>query len=226
MEQQEQFPQIKICGLTTPEDALACAESGADAIGCVFFPPSPRHVSDDQAREICAAVAGQVQTVGVFVNETSEAIMDKAEYCGLSVVQLHGTESPEFVSQLRKRGQTVIKALFSEKNPSIKNIDEYDASAYLVECGKGVLPGGNALTWDWGSVRNICLKNPFLLAGGLSPDNILNAMAAAGPDAVDVSSGVEVSPGKKNINKVRSFINKIRQRKPDKTPQRKLRRIF
>ena len=104
MKQQEQFPQIKICGLTTPEDALACAESGADAIGCIFFPPSPRHVSDDQAREICAAVAGQVQTVGVFVNETSEAIMDKAEYCGLSIVQLHGTESPQFVSQLRKRG--------------------------------------------------------------------------------------------------------------------------
>ena len=217
---------IKICGLTTPKMAEDCVTLGADAIGCVFFPPSPRNVSLDQAREICAAVAGKAETVGVFVNAPADEIIKTIDHCGLDGAQLHGTETPETVDQLNQHGIMVIKSLFAAKAPGFDEAGKYPSAAVLVECGQGRLPGGNARTWNWADAAAIGRKNPLVLAGGLSPDNIGEAIQAARPDAVDVSSGVEISPGKKDMEKVRAFINTVRALNTDKIYNRLLRRIF
>ncbi|MDF1591756.1 MAG: phosphoribosylanthranilate isomerase [Desulfobacterales bacterium] len=202
-------PQVKICGLTSPEAALACAELGVDAIGCVFFPKSPRHLSERQAREICAVLPPEVKKVGVFVNETYLHIMQKVERCGLTVVQLHGQESPELVHEILNKNIPVIKALFTAGVPSFSDAQKYRASAFLVECGSGILPGGNALTWDWQQARKISETYPLILAGGLSPDNVSQAIAACRPAAVDVSSGVEKAPGIKDLTKVKAFLDSV-----------------
>lgn len=187
------------------EAALACARLGAAAIGCVFFPKSPRNLSDAQAHEICRQLPPDIQKVGVFVNEGYDGIMRKVDRCALTAVQLHGRESPELVDALRANHILVIKALFAESEPMFSEAYKYHASAFLVECGKGVLPGGTALAWDWQQARSVSQKHPVILAGGLSPDNVSQAIAAGLPAAVDVSSGVEKAPGVKYLSKVKAF---------------------
>ncbi len=203
------IPQVKICGLTRVEQALQCADLGADAIGCVFYPKSPRHLTDDRAGEICLALADRVKTVGVFVNETFSSIMNHVERCHLSTVQLHGQESPELVRRLRNENLQVIKALFVDGNPSLKDAENYQASAFLVECGQGKLPGGNALEWNWDQAKSFGEKHPLIIAGGLSPENVSHAIKVSSPHAVDVSSGVESSPGHKDIDKVSLFLDAV-----------------
>lgn len=202
-------PQIKICGITRIDEAVACATLGADAIGCVFYPKSPRHLTDHQARNICLAIPKQVRAVGVFANETFTRIMRRVERCGLWAVQLHGQESPNLITRLRKESLVVIKALFAEGQPSFEDASKYHASAFLLECGRGKLPGGNARRWDWSLANGTGNRHPLIIAGGLSPDNILYAMKVSRPRAVDVSSGVENSPGIKDLVKVAAFINKV-----------------
>jgi phosphoribosylanthranilate isomerase len=202
-------PQVKICGLTSPQTAAACAKLGADAIGCVFFPKSPRHLTERQAREICGALPPEVKKVGVFVNQTYADIMRKVDRCGLTAVQLHGREAPELVEKLLHEPIAVIKALFASGTPSLADAQNYRPSAFLAECGTGVLPGGNALTWDWQLARKVSDTGPVILAGGLSPDNVAQAIAAGRPAAVDVSSGVEKAPGIKDLIKVKLFIANV-----------------
>ncbi len=203
------IPQVKICGLTRVEQALQCVALGADAIGCVFYPKSPRHLTNDRSREICSAVTDHVKTVGVFVNESFSSIMNHVERCHLSTVQLHGQESPETVRRLRNQNLQVIKALFIDGNPSLKDAENYPASAFLVECGQGKLPGGNALQWNWDQAKSFGEKHPLIIAGGLSPENVAHAIKLSSPHAVDVSSGVESSPGHKDIDKVSLFIDAV-----------------
>ncbi len=160
--------------------------------------------------------------MGVFVNETFSNIMRKVEQCRLKAVQLHGRESPDLVSRLRSENLLVIKALFTENSPCLEDASKYDASAFLLECGKGVLPGGNAMKWNWEKAHGFGEKYPFILAGGLAPDNVLDAVTASLPDAVDVSSGVESVPGRKDILKAESFIKAVSQYHPHK----KTRKIF
>jgi phosphoribosylanthranilate isomerase len=199
-------PQIKICGLTMADEAVRCAELGANAIGLIFFGKSPRFVSDSQAQKICKALPDSVQKVGVFVNESFENIMKKVLKCGLTGIQLHGQETPQLVDRLTGEDLLVIKGLFVQKKPDIYHARDYRASAYLVECGKGQLPGGNAMTWDWSQAFDFGKNNPFILAGGLDPANVAEAINQSLPDAVDVSSGVEISPGRKSYPKVTDFI--------------------
>ena len=200
-------PQIKICGITRVSDELSCATLGADALGFVFYPKSPRYVDQNKVREISQALPKEIKTVGVFVDESFSSIMQTVEKCGLSAVQLHGSETPQLAADLRKENLIVIKALFLEKSPSIEEAKNYEASAFIVEYGKGALPGGNALSWDWEKAKTVGENYPLILAGGLSPDNILTAISLCSPDAVDISSGVESSYGIKDISKVESFIS-------------------
>ena len=205
--------QVKVCGLTLEAEALACAEAGADAIGLVFYPPSPRVVSLDQARAIVTALPDHVAAMGVFNDATWEELVQTIEHCSLSGVQLHGNESPAVIDRLRSQYQeiTVIKGLFATRAPFMSQATQFNASAYLVECGRGVLPGGNALTWDWGSARDFALNHPMVLAGGLNPENVVEAINACLPDAVDASSGLESAPGRKDFEKVTRFITQVRQ---------------
>ncbi|MDM8525082.1 phosphoribosylanthranilate isomerase [Desulfococcaceae bacterium HSG8] len=215
-------PQIKICGLTNVDEALGCADLGANAIGLVFYPRSPRNVTEDQAKEISTALPIDVKTVGVFVDETFSNIMRKAEHCRLDAVQLHGQESSGLVSKLRDENLIVIKGLFMKRSPFLEDAAKYDASAFLVECGKGTLPGGNAMSWNWEEAKDFGEKYPFILAGGLSPDNVSRAIRESMPDAVDVSSGVESAPGRKDIHEAEAFVNAVLECDLSK----KIRKIF
>lgn len=203
------IPQVKICGLTKIDDAVQCASLGADAVGLVFYPKSPRYVTEALAREICLALPKGIKRVGVFVDETFASIMRKVERCGINAVQLHGNEPPGLVTGLRRENLTVIKALFLQKKPALEDAVNYNASAFLAECGKGALPGGNALSWDWEKAKMISEKYPLILAGGLTPENVSQAVSLCLPDAVDVSSGVESAPGIKDIEKVKLFISRV-----------------
>jgi phosphoribosylanthranilate isomerase len=203
-------PQVKICGLTHPHAAAQCVDLGADAIGLVFFPKSPRNVTPDQAREIVDALPETVAAVGVFVNAGFSFIMSRIDRCGLSAAQLHGRELPDLALRLKTEGVGVIKALFVDGRPGIEDADGFDVDGYLVECAKGPLPGGNAMTWDWGVARDFGRRHPLVLAGGLSPDNVADAINAGLPAAIDVSSGVEVSPGRKDPDKVARLIAAVR----------------
>ena len=214
-------PQIKICGITHVDHALWCAELGADAVGCVFFPKSPRHISDDKAREISDALPDHVTSVGVFVGKTYDEIMGKVEKCNLRAVQLHGKESPELVQRLRAENLIVIKALFIDGTPSLEDVKSYDASGYIVECSGGPLPGGNAIAWNWNKAKAFGDEHPLILAGGLSPENVKKAIQDSMPDAVDASSGVESSPGIKDLDKIKTFIDTVRQAKTSR-PFRKI----
>jgi phosphoribosylanthranilate isomerase len=205
-----QHPQIKICGLTRPETAAACAVAGADAIGLVFYPPSPRFVSADLARRIREALPPETAAVGVFVNVSLVAILEKVHACRLSAVQLHGQEPPELGAQLAEQQVRVIRGLYLNGTPPISDADRYPADAYLVECRAGKLPGGNAQVWDWGAARQLAARRPVVLAGGLDPENVARAIRAARPAAVDVSSGVEQVPGEKDVYKVKAFIAAVR----------------
>ncbi len=198
--------QVKVCGLTRPDEAVACAELGAAAVGCVFYDKSPRCVTPAAAHEIRSALPPQVACVGVFVDEPFERIMAVAAETGITAVQLHGNEPPELVQRLRREGLFVIKALFADREPGIGQAPHYPACAILAECGRGPLPGGNAQAWDWSQAAAVGRHHPLILAGGLTPDNAAQAFRAALPDALDVSSGVETSPGRKDLGKVSHFI--------------------
>jgi len=198
--------QVKVCGLTRADEAVACARAGVHAVGCVFYAKSPRCVTAAAARAIRRALPPEVSCVGVFVDEPFEGVMATASQAGLTAVQLHGNEPPVVVERLRREGLFVIKALFADRAPGLDAALNYSASAYLVECGRGVLPGGNAHAWEWGRAAALGERHPLILAGGLTPENADQALRAALPDAVDVSSGVEAGPGRKDIRKVEQFI--------------------
>lgn len=217
-------PQIKICGITKVEDALASVSLGADAIGLVFYPKSPRYVDIRSAADICSALRPGIGKIGVFVNESFDSIMETSAGCGLSGVQLHGSESPALAGRLREAGLLVVKALFTNKEPEIEKAKDYAGAVFLVECAGGTLPGGNALAWDWGSARSFGTHYPMILAGGLSPDNVADAICAAAPSGVDISSGVESSPGRKDFQKIRDFIQAVHALPC--TPNQAVRRIF
>jgi phosphoribosylanthranilate isomerase len=206
-------PQVKICGLTRVDEAVACAEMGADAIGLVFYPSSPRFVSVQRALEISLSLPEKVWKIGVFVDEPLPEVLKTAEFCGLNCVQLHGAEPPEMVSSLKSAGMRVIKSLFVKKRPLVSEASLYRACAFLIENGGGPEPGGLGLSWKWGEARELTGRFPCILAGGLSPKNVSEAIWQFGPDAVDVSSGVESEPGRKDIGKVRAFIDAVRNAK-------------
>ena len=214
-------PQIKICGLTRIDEALACAELGVNAIGVIFYSKSPRCIPPEQAKRIRDALPSHTAVVGVFVNEDFDAVMTAAGRTGIRTVQLHGQEPPELVGRLKDEGLLVIKALFSQIRPGLDHARDYaDATAFLVEAGSGPMPGGNALVWDW---KGACIPNcqkPLILAGGLSPENILQAIDACNPDAVDVSSGVEIRPGQKDIFRIRNLVDGIASSQRSTNPRR------
>lgn len=209
------YPQIKICGLTRPDQARACAELGADAIGLVFFAKSPRNVSEGQAAAVTAALPPQVAAAGVFVDPEPEFLVRIVRQCGLDIVQLHGSESPEFVAEMHAVLKLpIIKVLFATRSPELGAAADYGAAGYLVECGQGPLPGGNAMTWDWAAAQEVGRAFPLILAGGLAPDNVAEAIGACLPDAVDASSSLEAGPGVKDLEKVARFIARVKQTEP------------
>ena len=202
---------IKICGLTDHREAMECEKLGAHAIGMVFFKKSPRNIEIEEAKIICSHLSDKTITTGVFVDETYNFIMKTVNFCNLKAVQLHGDESPDLVKDIAKNGIKVIKALFEKKEPLLDKVDLYEhAWACLVEKGHGKLPGGTARKWDWNLDNKINTNQKIIIAGGLEPCDVQKAIAASGAFGVDVSSGVESSPGIKDLYKVKKFIEKVK----------------
>ena len=195
--------RVKICGITTADDALAAVEAGADALGFVFFDKSPRNVSPENARRIIEALPPFVQTVGLFVNETAENVNSIAAECGIDTVQLHGDETPEQARQIRRR---VMKAFRVRDLSSLDGLERYEVSAYLLDAYAPHLYGGTGLTFNWEIAHRAKEFGRVILAGGLTPENVAQAVAQVRPYGVDVSGGVEKSPGRKDPEKVRKFI--------------------
>lgn len=195
--------QAKICGLTRPDQARACAEAGADAIGFVFHAPSPRNVTPEQVRGMVETLPPHVVPVGVFVAQTGNEIAAIALAAGLLTVQLHGAAMPD-TAPLRAAGLRIVRVLFELVPPA----PWPDADAFLIECGRGALPGGNGQPWDWAAAASLiaALPRPCGLAGGLADNNVAQALATSGAVAADASSSVEESPGLKNLGAVRRFI--------------------
>ena len=203
--------RIKICGITNLEDALLVSELGADALGFIFYPESPRKVAPAAARAIIAQLPPLVTTVGVFVDEDAAAVRELAARVGLDWVQLHGQESPEYCRSL---GRRVIKGFRVQDEHSLTALAAYRgaAQALLLDTYKKGQIGGTGETFDWALAREAQKYGPIILAGGLNPENVARAIETAQPQAVDVASGVETAPGKKDPEKLERFFAAIRRR--------------
>jgi phosphoribosylanthranilate isomerase len=195
--------RVKICGITSIEDALAAVEAGADALGFVFYDKSPRFINPVRAAEIILRLPPFVQTVGLFVNEDAEQVNWTADYCGLDVVQLHGDETPEDCLEVNRR---VIKAFRIQNNISIEPLGKYQVSGFLLDAWSPDAYGGTGRSFNWELARAAMQYGHVILAGGLSPENVAEAIKVVNPYGVDVSSGVESALGKKDAEKVREFI--------------------
>jgi len=199
-------PRIKICGITCTEDALLAADLGADAIGFVFA-ESPRRVPPERAAEVVRALPPFVSAVGVFVNEPTGQILRLVEQCGLDTVQLHGDESPAQARELA--GVKVIRAVRVRDESSLADLADWHVSAFLLDTYVESARGGTGKTFNWDLAKAARLPAPIILAGGLNPDNIGKAIETVRPYGVDVSSGVEAKPGRKDPELLKRLFDEI-----------------
>lgn len=199
---------MKICGVTRPEDAVVAAEAGADAIGLNFYPLSPRYVTAERALEISRATPEGILKFGVFVNENADFLRKSFEECELDYLQLHGQEEPEFVKGLML---PVLKSFAVHDEQVLIAIKEYGLEWFLMDAWSKVLPGGTGLSFNWEIARRAGAIGRVVLSGGLRPDNVAKAIAAANPYGVDVATGVESEPGIKDKELVRSFVQEVRE---------------
>ena len=196
--------EVKICGITNREDAMAAVSAGADAIGFIFHAPSPRWVPPDRVREIARKLPGRVCRVGVFVDQEPEEVRRVVRFCGLDFIQLHGKESPDYCGLFP--AAVLIKAVALRGEPDLESLSLYPVRAILLDAYDPRQPGGTGRTGDWNLARKAAQKHAIILAGGLNAGNILAALEAVSPLAVDVGSGVEALPGKKDPGKVQELV--------------------
>ncbi len=196
--------KIKICGLTNVDDALAAVEAGADFLGFVLWERSPRRVTIETAREIARQLPPGVRRAGVFVDAAVEQVMFSLRICDFSALQFHGRESPSFCKQF---GVMTIKAFRVRDAASLQAMQGYDTDAFLLDTEVEGQPGGTGKTFDWSLAEGAKqFAKPVFLAGGLTPENVGDALRAVQPFGVDVSSGVESAPGRKDHQKMRDFV--------------------
>lgn len=199
--------KIKICGITNLDDALMAVEAGADALGFVFVQGSSRYILPDQAADIIRRLPPFVQSVGLFVNEELVTVNAYADRCGLDLIQLHGEETPDFCAAVKRR---IIKAFRVKESSSLDHIRNYEVAGYLLDAWSPVAHGGTGTTFNWEIAARAVAGHSIILAGGLTPENVAEAVAKVNPYAVDVSSGVESAPGKKDAGLVSRFIRATR----------------
>lgn len=205
--------KVKICGLSTPDTLTSAIEAGADFVGLVFYPPSPRHVEIEVASYLAHQIPDHVEIVGLFVNPNDQTLQEVLNAVPLSMIQLHGGERPERVAEIKKNfGLPVIKALSIENEDDLKKAQEYESADWLLFDAKGkALPGGNGIAFDWSVLSDYKSTIPWMLAGGLNPENVIEAIKITHAPAVDVSSGVESAAGEKDITKIQAFISAVKK---------------
>jgi phosphoribosylanthranilate isomerase len=200
--------KVKICGITNAPDALAAVDAGADMIGLMFYEKSPRHITLKAAREIARQIPPFVAKVGVFVNAPHDRVVRAIGECGLNLLQFHGEETPEYCVQF---GLMSLKAFRLRDAGCLKSLPAYQTDAWLLDTYAPGAPGGTGKIFNWDlAVEAKRFGRPIFLAGGLTPENVGEAVRKVQPYAVDVSSGVESAPGKKDRDKVRRFIDAAR----------------
>jgi phosphoribosylanthranilate isomerase len=199
-------PKIKFCGITNPADAQLGVDAGAWALGMILWPGSPRRCRLQVAAEIAATHRRHVQIVGVFVNPTLDQVARAADEIGLTMIQLHGDEGPVFCSEAARRtGCRVIKAARVHSGAEIQALAAFHTDFHLLDSYVRGVPGGTGETFAWDLARTHGATTPLILSGGLTPGNVADAIAAVAPFAVDVASGVEASPGRKDPAKLEAF---------------------
>ena len=201
---------VKVCGITNLEDARMATGSGADAVGLVFA-ESPRKLSVEQAREIVATLTAGILKVGVFVDEEPAEVLLIATEVGLDYAQLHGDETPEAVAVLREEGVKVIKALRVRSAGSLDVMDEYEADLYLLDAWSEKARGGTGERFDWELAKSYGGRGNIVVSGGLTPENVQEAIRFFEQYGVDASSSLEDAPGKKNEERVRRFVSAAKE---------------
>ena len=200
--------RVKICGITNLADAQAAVEAGADALGFIFYEKSPRRMTIPAVAEISKQLPPFVLRVGVFVNAPEELVTRAIGECGLSLLQFHGDETPEFCMQF---GLMCMKAFRIRDAESLKELPKFQTDAYLLDAYSPEARGGTGEKFNWDlAIEAQKFGKPIFLAGGLTPENVADAVRKVNPFGVDVSSGVESAPGKKDTAKVRTFIAAVR----------------
>jgi phosphoribosylanthranilate isomerase len=201
--------KIKICGIKTVNDALAAKDAGADLIGFNFYPKSPRSIDVGRCRDIMSVMRkyGYITYVGVFVNASVAEVRATMGTCGLSLAQLHGDETPEMLSALDGRAFKAFRGV----PQSLDGFARGDVPALLVDASVEGSYGGTGITADWDRVEELAKKFPLLLAGGLTPENVAEAVRQVKPWGVDVASGVESAPGEKDASKMKAFVSAVRE---------------
>ena len=199
--------RVKICGNVTLKDTMAAVEAGADAVGFVFHAQSPRGVSPKAVAAIVSHLPPLVTSVGVFVNEKPDTVRQIMSECGLTYAQLHGDESPQYCAELRV---PVLKGIRVRSREDVSVLAPYRVKAILLDAYVEGAAGGTGATFDWDLAVAAKAWGPIILAGGLTPDNVVEAISQVQPYGVDVSSGVEAAPGVKDHAKVRAFIEKVK----------------
>jgi phosphoribosylanthranilate isomerase len=204
--------EAKICGLSTPETVDAAVAGGARWVGFVTYPRSPRHISTETLRALAARVPRAVGRVGLFVDPDDALLDERLAAAALDLLQLHGSESAERVADIKRRtGKPVMKAIKVAQAADVeRGIATYAgvADRLMFDAADGILPGGNAKAFDWTILSGRTVPLPWVLAGGLTPDNLAEAVRVTGARAVDVSSGVESSRGVKSIELIRAFLKR------------------
>ncbi|WP_028585448.1 phosphoribosylanthranilate isomerase [Desulfogranum mediterraneum] len=207
--------RIKICGITRLDDALEAVEEGVDALGFIFYEGSPRFIDPEEAKLIIEQLPPFVGTVGVFVDKKRKEVEEIVEYCCLDYVQLHGSESPKYCERLARHAAPcqVLKALRVGPELSAETVAVYSphVKGFVLDTYSPLAVGGTGTAFDWNLIEKLELQKPFLLAGGLSPDNVESALTTVRPYGVDANSGLETEPGVKDHGLIRSFIRKVRE---------------
>jgi len=199
--------KVKICGMTNLKDVKVAVDGGVDAVGFIFYKKSPRSVTMQAVRKIVLELPPFVDSVGVFVNETAEQINKIADRCNLDRVQLHGNESPAFCKKIRRR---VIKAIRVKDIQSLKKLSDYPVSSFLLDTFSEDQYGGTGRVFDWNLAYPAKKYGPIILAGGLTPNNVRQAIQRIQPYGVDVCSGVESQPGIKDHKKMQIFLKNVK----------------
>jgi phosphoribosylanthranilate isomerase len=202
--------RVKICGITRPADARRAADLGAWAVGMVFWPDSPRKCAIEDAEAIGAELRRRLQLAGVFVNATLDEIAATADRCGLTLVQLHGDEGPAYCREAARRtGCKVMKAVRVRDAAQVQDLQRFHTDFHLLDAYSPRTPGGTGETFAWELARGHGGEPPVVLSGGLTPDNVGDAIVAARPFAVDTASGTEAEPGRKDPAKLKAFFRAV-----------------